>query len=508
MSVPFYVFVPTTAKVVKAAFTAEKQHLILAVKNALIPTSVPYLEFESAAEYAQSFGQDAVFSALVKYFGFLSKSGTAPDKAVIMRWYDTATSPFAVGTQLPAATALSALKAITAGTLKYTLDGTEATVSALDFSSAASLSDVASTLQTAIGGGVTVEYSSITGGFILTAPNAGSEHTIGAFGGDADVLSALGFANAILSQGVDAETFATFCDRVLDANPAGFTITTLETVSADQKIEASAWLQQTVKNQSLYTNKKLVFNFADKDELTSFSNQLKALSYTGITPTYDPNGENVNILDAAISASTDYDNGQTKNYNFQPATGYTSITNLGHVTDYQAGQTNVGLFDELNALGAGFVYSIGYGSQTQTFYGTGIMLGDFGTEDVQANQAALESRLQLAIINGLAVVEKLKLRGTDAEAALSGLVDPIFKLFQSNGAIAYDGTLSDTDKLAIISGFNSPDVPDAIEQNGYYFRIEELTTADSALNQRRVKYAYLIGGVINKVVFNAAIYGV
>lgn len=506
MSVPFYIFAPTTAKVVKPAFTAEKQHMILAVKNSLIPTSVPFLEFESASDYALSFGQDAVYSALIKYFSFLSKSGTAPDKAVIMRWFETATAPFAVGTQLPK-NALAIINEITSGTIKYTLDGTEETVSNLDFSTQTSLSNVATVLQTEIGNGVTVSYSSITGGFIITAPSTGSEHTIGDFGGDENVLSALGLTNAVLSQGVDAETFATFCDRVLDANPAGFTITTLETVTEEDKLASVAWLQQVINEQTLYTNKKLTFNFNNLDDLTSFSDQIQVLSYTGVSMTYDPNGEDVNILDAACSASTDYDNGQTKNYNFQPATGYTSVTNLGLVTDYQDGQTNVGLFNKLNNLGACFVYSIGYGSQEQTYYGTGVMLGDFGTEDIQANQAALESRLQLSIINGLAAVEKLKLRGTDAEAALSGLIDPNFKLFQKNGAIAYDGTLEDSDRLTIVNSFGSSDIADAIENNGYYFQIEELTASDTAARQRRVKYAYLAGGVINKVVFNAAIYG-
>ena len=52
MSIPFYIVAPTTATVVKPAFTAEKQHMILAVKNDLIPTSLPFLEFTSAADYA------------------------------------------------------------------------------------------------------------------------------------------------------------------------------------------------------------------------------------------------------------------------------------------------------------------------------------------------------------------------------------------------------------------------------------------------------------------------
>lgn len=74
MSIPFYIVAPTTATVVKPAFTAEKQHMILAVKNDLIPTSLPFLEFTSAADYALSFGQDETYQALVKYFGFYPRA--------------------------------------------------------------------------------------------------------------------------------------------------------------------------------------------------------------------------------------------------------------------------------------------------------------------------------------------------------------------------------------------------------------------------------------------------
>lgn len=69
----------------------------------------------------------------------------------------------------------------------------------------------------------------------------------------------------------------------------------------------AALLQQIVEEQTLYTNKKLVFNFSDLAALNTFSAFVKNNSYTGITLTYDPNGENVNVLDCAITASTDYE---------------------------------------------------------------------------------------------------------------------------------------------------------------------------------------------------------
>lgn len=515
MSIPFYVVAPTTAKVQKASFTKEKQHLLLAVKNSLIPTSEKFLVFESAGDYALSFGKDETYNALIKYFGFLSKSATSPEKVVIMRWYDLDTKPFILGSSVDLKNGLAKLKQIEDGSLTVKFDGSSYECSGLDFSGANSFSDVATTLQTAIRGNVgggtiftdaTVEFNSIANALVITTGEAGKEHSVDNCTGDC--LEELGFRVQHLSQGVDAEFFTDFLDRVLDANPACFSISTNETLTNQDMIDACEWLQQIISNQTMNTRYKLVFNFDDKVNLKEVSDEIKAKSYTGITLTYDPNGEKVNILDCAITASTDYDaENSTKNYNFQPATGYTSLTNFGTVDSFQAGETNKGLYDELNNLGACFVYSIGFGVQEQTYYGTGIMLGAFGTEDIQANQAGLELDLQLAIVNALSAIEKVKLQGTDADDMISSMVNPSFIKFQKNGAIARNGTLSDTDRISITNAFGSPDSADCVAENGYYFRVETLNTTDVANRQRRVKYAYLAGGVVNKVVFSANIYG-
>lgn len=518
MAIPFYMIAPTTTTVQSPAFLTERQHMILAVDNPLMPTSVPYFTFVTSSEYASSFGQDDVYGALVKYFSFIAKSGTSPEKAVVMRWYKTASAPFIRGTSLPSATALATLKEITNGSLTVTFNGTEFTANSLDFSSETSLSGCATVIQTVLnanteGGEVftnaVVEFNSTINSFVITLGATGADATVGEVTGDEDTLAALGFTNAILSQGVDAESFATFCDRVNDANPAGFTITTLEELTNAEKLEAVAWLQQVVQEQTLYTRFKLCFNFADKTTLEEFADAMKENSYTGVAITYDPKGELVNILDCAITASTNYEaENSTKNYNFQPAVGYTSIIDYGTVTSYQDGVTNAGMYNELVGLGANFVYSVGYGEQEQTYYGIGTMLGDFRTEDIQANQGALESDLQVATVNALDAVEKVKLRGTDADEMIATIINPSFVKFQNNGAIARNGALSNTDRISITNQFGDVGAADSVEQNGYFYRVESITDADTANRRRRVRYAYLAGGAVNKVVFNAIIYGV
>lgn len=508
MSLPYSSIVPISGVVTKPAFTVEKKHILLAMVNDLIPSSTPALEFSGASavtNFGAYFGQSVPeYVAMQKYFGFLSKGGSAPDKAVVARWYKTAAAAFIKGAEV--VTTVADFAGVADGSLGLTLDGSTAQVSGIDLSGVTSYSDVATKLQEAMQeafAGSTVAYNSLTGGFIITGATTGSEGTAGAVTAGTsgtDLSAMLGLTSAEISQGANAETFAQFCDRIYQANTAGYSITTLEALEQSD-IEASVqWLQSVVGSQTYNTVVRLVFNFADLDTAKAVSQTLNAKSYTGYVLTYDPNGEFVNILDCAICASIDYEvaNGSI-NFNFQPAVGYTPITTLGTVVDYQAGKTNSSLIEDLNSNCISCVYSVGFGSQETVFYGFGLMAGAFGTEDVQVNEAALEQHLQVEIINTLAAVNKIKLQGSDAIDMVSSVIVQPLELFKTNGAIARNGVVSNADRIAIVQATGNPDAADAIANTGYYFQVQLLTSEDIAARRVRVLICYLCGGVVNKV---------
>ena len=137
----------------------------------------------------------------------------------------------------------------------------------------------------------------------------------------------------------------------------------------------------------------------------------------------------------------------------------------------------------------------------------GLMQGAYGTEDVQVNEAALEKDLQTAVINGFVAVNKFALQGTAATGAISTLIDPTFKKYQTNGTIAYDGTLSDTDKIAVFNATANPDAAASIEANGYYYQVQPLTADDIAKRQARVLVCYLSAGVLNVLRITNNIFG-
>lgn len=510
MSLPFSKFVPVSAAVQSPAFTLEKKNMILAMDNALIGTDTPYIEYSGASalnNFKKDFGSEiAEYTAMKKYFGFMSKQGSAPEKAIVVRWYKQATAPF-VKCGSPESFAI--LKAITDGSFEIN----ETQISALDFSSANAYSDIASLIETGLTSagltGFTCVYSSLTGGFIITGGTTGlgNEIVIGHGSTGTDLFDKIGLDTAKISKGVNAETFAELCDRVYNMNLAGFSLTTLESITDDDVINSVAFINSVVGNQSVYTKLKLVLAYSVKATVEALATTLSSLSYTGFVLCYDPNEEMVNILDCAIGAPIDYEaENSALNFNFQPAVGYTPITEIDEATDYQAGLTNLSLAEELDSYKISYVYSVGIGSQKQVCYGMGLMAGSFGTEDVQINESWLESDLQTRIVNGFISLDKVKLQGQDATDMMSSIIAPSFTLGQQNGTIAKGGTLSDNDKLVLSQTFGADSI-NAVEKNGYYYQIQPLTNEDIANRRVRIKCAYLCAGVVNEVRIINNIYG-
>lgn len=518
MSLPYSEIVGITGKVQSASFTVEKKHMLLAMDNSLIPTSVPYIEFLNITAFRTYFGSSITeYAQVQKYFSWLSKTGIAPEKLVVARWFKDDTAPFYKGINVTETVAV--LELIESGSFKISLTGAEFEV-VVNLDAVTSYSDIAGkiedSIQANVGGGVeftgaTCTYNSITGGFIITSGSAGKEYTVesvtaGTTGTDLSTL--LGLLTAELSQGVDAETYAEFCDRIYQSNSAGYSITTLETLTNDEITDAVEWLQTVANGQTYFTAIRLVFNIGVKATAESLQTSLIALEYTGYVVCYDPNGEYVNILDCSICATIDYEaeNGAI-NFNFQSASGYTSLTNYGTVVDYQAGNVNSALFQELNGYKLNFVYSVGFGSNETLYYGTGLMAGAFATEDAQVNESWLEKDIQVNVMNAFDSLNKIKLRGSDAVDLMSSIISPSFNQGKLNGTIANNGVLSDSDKLSIYQATANINASESVANNGYYFVVSPLTQADIDAKRVRITSCYLTGGVVNYVRVINNIYG-
>lgn len=526
MSLPWSAIVPASGVVESPAFATEKKHLILAVNNDLIPSSLPYVEVkgnDGVVAYGKEYGQSGFdYLSLKKYFSFLSKNGNSPEKAIVVRWFKDDTSAFVKGGKpTESATAI-----IAKGKLGFNMavDGVAKDV-LFDLSSieddTPSYSDIASVVATsvkeALGASADFVYSSVTGGFILTGNTKGKTATLSVASNPVDsqyedASALLGLASgAVVSNGVSAETFAEFCDRIYNANSGGFAITPCYgvVVTDEDKHAAIEWLQTVNDGQTYNTAAKLIFTFNDLQTLQAFQKAQGDMTgyvcvYSEHAPTY------VNILDAAIGASVDFtiENGSI-NFNFQPADAYADdvVTNNGTVIDYQAGQTNSAMVNALNDSKASFVYELGLGSQKKTLYGFGYMNGNFGTEDVQLNESALEQNIQSTVVNALVSLNKVKLRGADAKQFVSTLLSTPLNLFKTNGVIADGGDLTDLERVSITQATGNSAAADSVATNGYYILVRDITEEDIAKRQVRVLIVYLAAGVVNRVRVISKIYG-
>lgn len=525
MSLPWSAIVPASGVVESPAFATEKKHMILAVNNELIPSSLPYIEVKGSGgvvAYGKEYGQSGFdYISLNKYFSFLSKDGNSPVKAIVARWFKGETAAFIKGVK-PTESATAIIAKGKVG-FNVSVDGVAKDV-VFDLSTievdAPSYSDIAGVVdnevKTAIGANASFIYSSVTGGFILTGSTKGKTATLSQASNPvtsdyADGSVLLGLSSAVVSNGVNAETFAEFCDRVYNANSGGFAITPCYgvVVTDEEKHAAIEWLQTVNDGQTYNTAAKLIFTFNDLQTLQAFQKEQGDMTgyvcvYSEHVPTY------VNILDAAIGASVDFtiENGSI-NFNFQPADAYANdvVTNNGTVIDYQAGRTNSAMVNALNDSKASFVYELGFGSQKKTLYGFGYMNGNFGTEDVQLNESALEQNIQATVVNALVSLNKVKLRGADAKQFVSTLLSTPLNLFKTNGVIADGGDLTDLERVSITQATGNSAAADSVATNGYYILVRDITEEDIAKRQVRVLIVYLAAGVVNRVRVISKIYG-
>jgi hypothetical protein len=188
--------------------------------NILLPPQ-SFLEFSNTQEVGDYFGFNSnEYLRSVFYFSFVSKNITTPQTISFARWVDTAVAPMIFGVPNPSYAA-SLFSTITTGSMGITINGVQLVLSDISFSGDSNLTEVASTLQSAIQTGsgqmftsATVTYNAIgnqfvfLGGVATTAPITIQAGTTGV-----DITGLIGFApnalgNPIICNGSAVETIS------------------------------------------------------------------------------------------------------------------------------------------------------------------------------------------------------------------------------------------------------------------------------------------------------------
>lgn len=431
------------------------------------------VEMTSAADVGTYFGlASPEYLRAAFYFGFISKLITAPKRISFSRWADIASAARIYGAT--ATRVVSQFTGITTGSFKLTLGGFTFDLTALNFSGATTLSNIATILQTAIqaqaGGGAiwtgalvtynaTAQRFELVGGTTGAAPVATAVAATGV-----DIRSLLGWdATAVFSAGVAPEEPVVAFTRSAEANDNFGSFAFVQTITPAQ-IAAVAVQNDTYNVKFLYTVPVLA-----ADAATTYA-ALSGLS--GVAATLAPlSTEYPELLPSAILAATDYSRrNSVQNYMFQQAALTPSVTTNADADTMDANRIN-------------------YYGRTQTagqfldFYQRGEMMGlatDPVDMNVYANEMWFKDAVGAAIMGLLLSAARVPANSTGRGQMLA-ILQSVIEAATFNGTISIGKPLTTTQKLFITNLTDDEQAWQQVFRLGYWLDgvMQSYVTTDS-----------------------------
>lgn len=491
MAIPARQVVDVAPRVINAGVPDLAMSGLLLTKNALC--LFPDMSFTSANAVGNYFGMDSnEYKAAAKYFLGYDNAFKRPATIKFGRRVDSAIAGSLIG---GSASALATLKAITAGTFKITVDGTEITVASLDLSSCTTQSDVATALAAKITG-TTVVYNSNLNAFIITSGTTGADSAVSvatevSTNTYAEQLGLTAHAGAIPQAGMAAMSADANMTAIAKADGNWVSFSYLYEATDEEIIALATW----------NNNQKVEFLFvpyteAQADTVPSNSSNLpNSLKVTEPEGTILVFGNiDVAILVMAIGASIDWNR-----YNGLPSWAFRTQSGLAaSVTDETTAE---------NLLSMKVNYYGRYASRVEdfTFLYNGAMIGgQFGFVDAYIGNIWLRNALQNAILNGLQSVGRTPYTDAGYNQIRAWCQDPINRGL-NNGVIQTGLILSEAQKAQIYSEIGI-DVSDKLFTDGYYLLVQD--PGAQARVERETPVCglwYCYGGSVNKVELPATV---
>lgn len=399
------------------------------------------IEMTSASDVGAYFGTTSPeYLRAVFYFGFISKLITAPKKISFSRWANAAAAGRIYGATKTFA--VSQFTGITTGALKLTIGAYTADVTGINFSSATTLSNVATILQTAI-------RAIVAGGADWTAASVTYNATANRFELVGGVVGAEAIATAAPASGVDARSVigwdatAIFSPGVAVQEPLD---AFLASVQVSDNFGSFAFIPAVTQAQAVaiatqndtYNVKFMYLIGIAQADAAAYYGALSGLS--GVATILSPLAtEYPELFPAMILAATDYSRrSSVQNYMYQQATLTPSVQDDPTATTLDNARVN-------------------YYGRTQTagqfldFFQRGVMMG-LATDPVDMNTYANEMWFKdaagAAIMSLLLSMARVSANST-GRGQLLAVLQSVIETATFNGTISIGKPLNVTQKLYI-----------------------------------------------------------
>lgn len=445
--------------------------------------------FDNADDVATAFGGSTTEEAqrATSYFSFISKLGNSPSSISFYRWAANPTSSTFSGST--AAKSLTALQAVTAGELSFTINGNAAKpfVTGINLSAATDLTNVASLIQTALRATgydgmttATVTYSTTTNQFSFQFGLAGPYPVTPLITTDANEIGVLLGWDALASSstGTAAQTAlqAVQASIQLDNNfgSFGFIYPTGNLTSADYTAVAAWNHAQNIKYvfciSTPQSNAATMFGL-----LSAYSGTIMGV-YTGGT-----DSQFVDQFPAEVLASIDY----TAANSTQDLMWTQSSLRTASVTD----ETTANSMDAVRAN------YFGETDKDVTFYQRGVMMG--GTNmptDANAyfNEMWLKDYLATQFLEELLTQASIP-GNTSGKSTLIGVLQSGIEDGLSNGVISSGKTLTTAQQVYITQLSGDSNAWRQVNTLGYWYNLSISTreNPNSGLSEKYATYTLI-----------------
>lgn len=505
MAVKIKYWVDITSRTAGAQEVAYKEPIgRFLTENTLAPMG-KVMAFTDATKVGAHFGVNSKEYALAqKYFGFISKSYTSPKKLTFSRYTTSA-----VGAQIISGERITAsvddFKAITDGTLTITykdpIQGIQTgSTTKIDLSSATSLGDVATKIQTAVKAikvgtasntpfsAATVTYASsgnLSQRFVLELPSGmGSFSAVSSNGGALAGLLGWDLAsNVLLSDGnAGTNSLSEECERIMNANDSCYTFAFVETLTIEEYVEVAQW------NEGRNSDFMFIVPVGSINDAITWggTGDLKGTlsPYDGTWIQFDNLGENQYYQPMAATACMDLELDHSLiNYEFQKFPDDTPVVD------------NDKNYEQLTSARVNFLVETG---KNLKFLSGNACQGATTSATVYIGSVWLKDRIITKVMEAFLLNDAIYADKADT-SKIAMICNNIWDLGKKNGVILTGKALSDGEKAAVEALTGDNKAYQTIESQGFIFTYSIKTDSETGKKYFNYRLIYAACDTIAKV---------
>ena len=418
-----------------------------------------------------------------KYFGYVSKKGTAPGKISFAKH---ATTPLAASVfGAPKSVPLATLTGLSSADLTFKADDTTFELLGLNLTGATSFTEVAQIIDNAIdsvaSGIADFSYDSSLSRFVISTIATGEGHTVEYATGTLASLLGMNEGNngAILSDSCDATSALQALTESAELSNNFYSFTFLTDITGEETSIA-----QWVNAQNVRYMWSLGVSVSNASTMSA-----SLIDYDGVALTLDINDERAQFLPMAVAAAINYSTANASvDFMYQQAAG---------ITPYVTSKTDSDAYD---AIRVNYYGSTQQAGNLISFYQNGVMLGSITSMGVFTNEAWLKDAITTNILNMRLSLDSLPANTTGlGYTKLS--IQEVIETALFNGVISVGKTLDATQKAYVAQLTGEADAWQDIQSVGYWLKAEVVKYTEQGVEKYKVSYllVYAKGDSINFV---------